>query len=257
MKRTLSHFIIVRMAMMGCEQEISDPGPGPKTSVAEIEKAQDLALQDLDPGSIQQGQKVYKIETQEVFSTQAPIKNLSKEWTTEVTQVNDEGHQKIVTTLKKVRETDDDFIYEFKNVYAFDRMVNFEAHQETHTESHSTEQAYLSLQSGSLQLSNQIEGVAFHNLQSVPVTLQPPEKVKNSPDCRGLKDCQIQATLIAYNVVFQLTDGSTQTHNVEWYVTNQVPFFAGLFKQCATSLVPIENVSVLVKQCTEVVDFNW
>jgi len=81
--------------------------------------------------------------------------------------------------------------------------------------------------------------------------------VKSEPDCKGIEGCRMTADMITYDVVFQMSDSSIQKHTVEWYVSPDAPYFAGIMKQCATTLLSVESARVLLKQCEEVVDFDF
>ena len=96
----------------------------------------------------------------------------------------------------------------------------------------------------------------FRNLKKSEVVLVPPQKVKEAKNCKNIKGCRLIADRITYDIVFLMENDQTQTHNIEWLISSEVPFFAAILKQCASTLVPVDNLRVLVKQCNEVVDFN-
>ena len=153
-------------------------------------------------------------------------------------------------------ETQESFTYAFKNVLALPQK-NQEAIKSYRFKKKLAKTLGLSPLANNRKVTEaEIEGVSFHNLAKREVILVPPELVLESEDCRGLSPCEIKADLITYDIVFHLSDGSRQKHQLEWYISPTVPFFAGILKQCATTLVPIEDLRVLVKQCLEVVDFN-
>lgn len=259
MKKTFSTLLLMSALLTltsSCEKEKKESGLGPQAQASDINAAQNKSIGKLNPYTVQKGQLIHKIETQEIITPQGPIKSVAKETTTEVTDVEDFTDAKLLTTLKKVLDyTDKDkFVYEVKNVFAL----------APEQKSLSTEIAQKTAQTFEVHpyathrkvTESEIEGVSFHNLRESEVVMVPPELVKESEDCRGLSPCEIKSDLITYDIVFHLSDGSTQKHQLEWFISANVPFFAGILKQCATTLVPIENARVLVKQCTEVVDFN-
>ncbi|MEO0336908.1 MAG: hypothetical protein AAF202_10960, partial [Pseudomonadota bacterium] len=192
-----------------------------------------------------------------VISSQQPVKTLISESTLEVSDVENSVDLRTLTTLKKVNEPlkDKSFTYEIKNVFFLPQIESLSLQRKFYEQELSVRQNVLPREDD-FTTSSEIQGVAYHNLKTQTVTLVPPETIQKAGDCRGLDNCEIQAELISYDVVFLMADDTTQTHNVEWYISRDVPFFAGLFKQCATTLVPIESLRVLVKQCTEVIDFS-
>lgn len=251
--------LLVLVFTMNCQRDIRTTGNGPYTSETAISLAQDKALSKLNPYSVKTGQRVHKIETQEVVTSQGPQKILSKEWVTEVTQVEEDESFFSLTTLKKVSDKawDKDFVYEFKDVYDLRQVKTQSLMDQLNLNSYHPSSIVEKLKESNNVQEKEIEGVAFQNLVSREVTLVPPELVKNAENCKGLKNCQIKADLITYDIVFLMTDGTTQRHQVEWHISSNVPFFAGIIKQCATTIVPLENLRVLVKQCREVVDFDY
>ncbi|MCJ8278004.1 MAG: hypothetical protein MJK18_14275 [Bdellovibrionales bacterium] len=230
---------------LSCDQKKEDPGLGPQVNVIDIEIAQDQSLSKLDPYTV----------TQEVLTSQGPVKSISNESTIEVVDVENNPDARLITTLQKVLDltAKDKFVYEVKNVFALSPI--FEAPASRLKEQLNESFSVASLSKAQVYEA-QIQGVSFHNLKTQQVVLVPPSIVKDSSDCRGLDPCEIPSDLISYDVVFHLEDGTQQKHSIEWFISTKVPFFAGILKQCATTLVPVEDLRVLVKQCDEVVDFN-
>ncbi len=227
------------------------------TNASEIERAQNKSLSKLNPYSVNPGQWIHFVETQEVISSQGSSSFLSKEWTTEVGQVEKLEHATLLTLFKKVTDylKDKDFIYEFKNVLSLQPEQMSEAlaplNDHYHSLSHTTDRLKPNNQNDT-----EVVGVQYQNLQVKRVSLSPPQKVKEAPNCASLPQCKLEGDLITYDIVFLFDDESTQRHSIEWIISEQVPFFAGLLKQCSTSFIPIDNLRVLVKQCREVVDFK-
>ena len=106
-------------------------------------------------------------------------------------------------------------------------------------------------------VSQEIEKVTFHDLVVKTENSRPPETVAKLEDCGGIENCEIEITKISYEVVFHFSDEKIQKHQVEWHLSPDVPFFASVLEQCATTLVPIDNLRVLVKQCEKVRDFQF
>ena len=242
--------------LIGCQQD-QEQSPSEFASLARIEFVQGQAISKLDPYSMSSGQTVHQIETQEVISVGGSQKFLSQEWTTEITDVSDLEQVLEITTRKRVinHQKDKNFVYEFKDVYSLQLNSVLSVLDQLNQESYSNESIIKQLTENSESEPAEIEGVAYQNLVSQQVQLSPPELVKKAPNCKGLKDCQIVADQITYDVLFLMSDQTTQRHKVEWLISPDVPFFAGILKQCSTAVVPVENARVLVKQCREVVDF--
>jgi len=244
---------------MACEREVADAPLGPQVTPDDIWRFQNDSLRNLDPYKIQKGQRVHKIETQEILSGQSPIKQMSKEWVTKVIEINNEEAYREIVTLQEVSDSqwDEDFIYEFKNIYYLQQMDPLQALDTLHQNSYQLNKMIEKLKPKELQENVEVTGVAYHNLEKRKVTLSPPQLVKSEPDCKGIEGCRMTADMITYDVVFQMSDSSIQKHTVEWYVSPDAPYFAGIMKQCATTLLSVESARVLLKQCEEVVDFDF
>jgi hypothetical protein len=241
-----------------CERNRTPPGLGPQTSAEAIERAQAKRLNSLDPYSIQQGQRVHFVESQEVISSQGPIKAYTKEWITEVTNVENNPETRILTTYKSVTDKtwDEDFVYIFKGTYFLQQLDALTLLDQLEDRRFYPSSVLQQLEKRSEQGTIEVEGIALHNLQEQSVSIVPPELVKNAKNCKNIVGCRIQGEQISYDVVFLMSDGSTQTHRVEWLFSAEVPYFAAILKQCSTSVFPIDNLRVLVKQCSEVVNFD-
>ncbi len=246
------------LSLLSCEREPAKSNFGPPTSLQAIADAQQASILKLDPYSIQQGQRVHSIESQEVISSQGPAKLLSKEWVISVTHVEDFQEEHRITTHKEMTDKlwDKEFVYEFKDVISLPQLDSFSAFDPSGLDRYSLSNTLLRLREAGEVQEKDIDGVAFHNLQKQEVVLVPPELVKSASKCKGLPDCRIRADKISYDIIFRLTDGSTQRHTVEWFISAEVPFFAALLKHCATTVLPVESLRVLVKQCNEIVDFD-
>lgn len=256
--RNLIAFVLF-LAVGACERKALDQSRGPQTSPTAIKALQDSLIQELDPYLVQEGQKVHFIESQEVISSQGPVKALSKEWLTEVKQVENEPEERILTTYKTVTDKiwDKDFSYIFKGVYSLPQIETLRLLDQLDQDRYNMKSVLLKLQEAGRVEEKDIDGVAFHNLVHEQVSLIPPDLVKNAENCKGIENCRLQGNRISYDVVFHLTDDSTQTHRVEWLISKDVPFFAAILRQCSTSIIPIDDLRVLVKQCNEVVDFDY
>ncbi len=253
--------------ILSCIKEPRASTPlGPQTTADEIEYEQYKSIAKLDPYSVQKNQRIHGIETIELISSQNPMKSISKEWTMEVTDVENYVDRRLLTTLKAVSDKadTDQFVYEIKNVYQIPQLNPLQVLNPLRLNL-SEIKSYIDEQQNSPDITKQstttepdpITGIAFHNLKSQVIELNPPPKVQESENCQGLTNCKISADKITYDVVFLFKSGKTQTHNVEWFISQDVPFFAGILKQCATTIISIESARVLVKQCSEVIDFKF
>lgn len=253
--------ILIAAGLLSCDRKSPDNSRGPQTSLDAISSLQKSFINRLDPYSIEEGQRVHFIESQEIISSQGPIKALSKEWVTEVTEVENTPEERTITTYKTVIDKlwDKDFTYIFKGVYFLEQVETLRLLNQLDDEKpnrYSMESHLQSLMENGRVEEKEITGIAFHNLVHQQVVLVPPEKVKNAANCKGFEGCRINADQITYDVVFLLSNDDTQTHRVEWIISQDVPFFAAILKQCSTTVIPVDNLRVLVKQCNEVVDFD-
>ncbi len=250
--------IAICLLSLSCERDPVGNNRGPQTTPNDIIEAQNRSLAKLDPYQISMGQRVHFIESQEIISSQGPLKALSKEWVTEVTDVANEPSERVLTTYKTVTDKlwDENFVYVFKGIYSLPQVEALELLDQLDQSRYQLPKMVQQLKERSGAEESEITGVAFHNLIEQEVTIVPPDKVKNSTNCKNLTSCQIKGDRISYDIVFLMANGNTQTHNVEWLISSEVPYFAGILKQCSTSLVPVDTLRVLVKLCNEVVDFD-
>ncbi len=250
--------LLMPLVCLSCQREPNKTAAN-YTSESAIERAQNKSLSKLNPYSVRAGQWVHFIETQEVISSQGSNSFLSKEWTTEVGQVEDLPDGPLITLFRKVTDylLDENFVYEFKEVMQFlpPEVVNQQKFNPLKDDYHTFSKTLSRLKETS-ERQNEIVGVSYQNLQVKRVIISPPENVKKLPDCAGVSNCKLEGDQITYDVVFLFEDESTQRHTVEWLVSEDVPFYAGLLKQCTTSFVPVDDLRVLVKQCRDVVDFK-
>jgi hypothetical protein len=242
---------------LNCEKKVSHT-EATLVSKGAIEALQRYYISSLDPYSVKEGQMVHVIETQEVITSQSPIKNLSKEWLIEVSQLENSPEQRLLTVLKKVTDKtyDELFVYEFKNVYSLPQVTSQDFIDELGVKSDIPSPIYDKVKQYATDENTKIDGIAYQNLKTREVSLIPPKKVAEHETCQDIPNCHIKANLITYDIIFLFSNGKQQSLNVEWYISTEVPFFAGLLKQCTTTLVPVDKARVLVKQCSEVVDFK-
>lgn len=254
--KTIVLCLLLAALGIGCQKRATNPPIETQNSAQEVSIMVEKRLITLNPYNIEVGQSVHKIESHHVVTSQGVISNFTKEWITDVTEVEEKSADKLITTIKKVNEkADGDFIYEVKNVYAFPQLTTKSYLKQLEQ----FDEGVLSLVDELHQMSDQKEieivGLAYHNLKETNVSAVPPDLVKKAKDCKGIPNCRVNAHMITHDIVFLLSNGETQTYNIEWLISAEVPFFAGILRQCSTSLLPINSLRVLVKQCREVVDF--
>ncbi|MCB0379261.1 MAG: hypothetical protein KDD33_12280 [Bdellovibrionales bacterium] len=242
-----------------CDEGAPEENFGPETTAEAIYKSQVESLLKLDPFAVKKGQSVHHLETQEIVTSAGPIKNIVKESTFEVLDYEELDISDVITALEKYIDyrEEDQYTYEIKHVYYLGKKAT-EVSSKANIQAFEAKLAPKSLVPLDGEIDEeQILDVTFHNLKKTQVVMVPPEKVLKDGRCRDLSPCEIKADLLTYDVVFHLDDGSSQSHQLEWYFSHQVPFFAGVLKQCATTLVPSNDLRVLVKQCREVIDFQF
>jgi|GEM_PF-2229038 len=254
----ISLYMVLPLTFLGCDPPVENTQVlRSQVQTWEIQQAQRDALAELEPNQIQSGEVAYFVETQEVVTTEGPLINLVSEWTTEVTNTKAEGGFLFLTTIKTMvdhNETEKP-IFKFEDEFAFEAIT-----QETHK---AVEQNPLSLklmekdEATQKSLGSRILKVTYHDLQIKKSFEPPPVAVTKSKDCSRIENCEIEMTTIDYEVVFHFADSTIQKHQIQWKISPDVPFFATILSQCATTLVPLDNLRVLVKQCQKVRDFKF
>ena len=249
---------IAAVILLGCDKPKDNRSElGEPTTVEAIQRAQNAAVSSLNPNSVKLGETSHMVETQEIVTTQGPLNSLVSEWVTRV-QLIEELPEAVLLTITRdfIDHTDPDKPkYEFQDVLGFEKTKDV---SQTKAEDLSLSMRLFSSDTPAQKSESiQITNVTFHNLINQKVTVTPPPLVRDSTDCRGLSPCSITADQINYDIVFYMSDGTTAKHQVEWLISPQVPFFSAVLKQCASTIIPVDNVRVLVKQCQQVVDFTF
>jgi hypothetical protein len=247
---------LLSFGLLSCERDREAPinlGVSEKTIIA----AQEKYLNELNPYTIEQGQRVHSIETQELITAQGPQKIVTKEWTTEVIEVDNDPETRFIKTHKQVidRTWDEDFIYEFKSLYFLRQIDSLQLLDQLDLNRLSMSSLISRSLKANQVASEEVDGISFQNLNEQEVMLVPPELVKNSENCKGIPDCRIPANVMTYDIVLRMKDGTRRTQKIEWIISGEVPYFASLLKDCASTVLTIEGIRVLIKQCSEVVDF--
>jgi len=255
---------LVALTLLACDKPVSNEDDlGPQSSPSEIQRAQAEAVNGVRPEKILVGETAHFAETQELITSEGPVTRLLREWTVEVIE-KEVLEQSLVdqellefTTIRSLIDHNQvgKPVSKFKDLFVFLGLPN-EAKEDV-------ESARLSLKLMGADSPAKVEkqivitDVSFHNLSSETVKIKPPELVEQRPGCGGIANCELEGRKITYDVVFRFSDGEIQKHQIEWLISHQVPFFSSILKQCATTLVKVDTLRVLVKQCQDAVDFSF
>ena len=154
---------------------------GPFTSPGQIEKAQSESVEQLSPDDIKVNQSVHFVESQEILTSQGPVKTLLTEWVTQVQEKELLENLILLTNFKTLVDytLPDEPTFQFKEVVAFERIS-----QKTRSDIANfnlSRRLFSSNTPAAKAAEIEIFDVTFHNLQKTRVNLAPPELVANSP----------------------------------------------------------------------------
>ena len=120
-----------------------------------------------------------------------------------------------------------------------------------------------------VQTQEEDEGrTSLHNLRVEQYLVEAPDKVKDRPNCNGLKDCYLETTRVRFDLAFR--DGGDRVENVynyDLFISPQVPFFAGpiftnigysgVVQFCVQTWIPNGENNVLIRECQTLDDYSW
>lgn len=96
--------------------------------------------------------------------------------------------------------------------------------------------------------------VTYHNLKAQNSSMNAPQQVQNGTFCAGQSPCKLATDQIAFDQVVWDGDKGTKIH-CEFVYSTEVPFLAVQMKQCTTMAIPVDERSVVVTECSEVLNF--
>jgi hypothetical protein len=225
----------------GCDDDKASV-PMEPTSAEKINKAQQDYLSLISPLKIQQGEFVYFIKSQEVYTgQQEPSVTLMEEESLNVIERKEFPGYIEITLQKEVIDhlTEGSPHSIFKDVFYLE--TKGKTKNETLTESTASEEK---------------PEVLFYNLKATDVLVSKPAKVLEKEPCPNSKECLLKARKISYDIVF--TDPlNPQTTKVEAWLSLDVPYFASILKSCYTTVISIDTARPLVRQCKSVFDYQF
>lgn len=222
----------------GCSKNTSGPAKTP-TTAAEINKAQQVFFEQIDPLLIQQGQFVYFLKTQEVYTGQLnPSTNLMEEESITVDEVSDLSSYLEVTIKKEVIDhlTEGSPHSLFKDVFYLAKGP-----------------APVDDGGDSSPANSQVQ---FYNLKTADILVNKPEQVLQKEPCTDPQGCQLRVKKISYEIALEDPQNPRATQ-VEIWLSADVPYFATILRSCYTTVVTIDSSRPLVRQCKSVFDYRW
>lgn len=88
---------------------------------------------------------------------------------------------------------------------------------------------------------------SFHNLQNRVYQSEPPAKIRDSENCRGLNPCQITVTEVSYEVVLWKSDTAFDKQIITLKLSNDIPSFGSPYETPISDMIPL--LGTLLSQC--------
>lgn len=246
MKSLLS--ILAILALFACAKK-EDAVTAVPTTPEEINKAQTDAFGDVSALNIQQGEFVYTMKTQEVFSSQEPQATLLEEESLTITERVDYLDYVEFTLVKELvdhTQTDSPH-FKFKDVLYLAKNPQPDEQPVDEEETDAPE----------VQDPNEVV-VEYFNLKVVGEDIRKPAKVLEREPCiEGDGSCFIHVKKITYDIRVTVPPEPPQTSSVETWISQDVPYLAAVLKSCFRVVAIIDDSRPLVRQCTQVVDYKF
>lgn len=211
------------------------------TSADTIFEKQEELLAQRDPETIQEGDFVSFLSTQQVFTGQRPTENLVEEEGITVTEREEFEEFFFITTQREVI----DHTLENKPSFKFEDTMGFYK-EGFGPEDLATEEEV-----------EQRAQVVYQNLSVEEILYPRPQSVKEREPCPVGLDCRIPASRLTYEQLIPESEGNpSQRILVEVVISLNVPFFATILSNCVSTVVVVEDSRPLVRQCKTVYDYQ-
>ncbi|MCC6138167.1 MAG: hypothetical protein IT287_06015 [Bdellovibrionaceae bacterium] len=247
-------FVIFILSFAGCSPDKKEASAVPTTADA-IDKAQSSAFGIKSPLSIQTGEFVYTLRTQQIFSSQEPAESLLEEQSITVVDRQDVG-QYIEFTI--VKEQIDHMLpesphYKFKDVLYLEKAAVTPlsvAKAISLTEEEPVAPPVLEDPNPVI--------VEFFNLKVLEEAVRKPKAVLDREPCNDVDiPCTINMFKITYDIRVTVPPQLPQTTSIETWISQEVPYLAAVYKSCFKTVLIIDDARPVVRQCTSVVDYKF
>lgn len=103
--------------------------------------------------------------------------------------------------------------------------------------------------------------VTCHNLKTWDSLEDPPAPIKQSADCRGLKNCKISKKNISFDLILNTVDEATNTKSRQKIlytakISPDVPYLSRLMDYCIQGLMDLNKQKFPVTICHSIKDFQ-
>lgn len=206
----------------------------------EINKAQGVALSEIDASQINEGEFVYFIKSQEVYTgQQEPSKTLLEEES--ITVIEKKTYSDFIeyTLIKEVIDhlSEGSPHSKFKDVIGFSKVPS--------TTPSDPDPSPPEIP----------ETIKFYNLKTSFDRIPRPQKVIDREPCKSSDGCLLNIKKISYDISFNEGKPDAQTTSVEIWISSEVPYFASILKNCFVTVIAVDTARPLVRQCKTVFDY--
>lgn len=255
MKTWVVTLLLASIALSACEDN-KDKGLGVPTTIDAIVEAQQKALSHINPATIRQGEFVYILKTQEIYSSQDPISNLIEEEGQTVTERLDfPDYFEITMVTETVNHLEEGKPHnKFKDVFA----IGVAPPPPVENKPSPSILLLRQMSEPAQSLSEQDDvKISFYNLNVRPGKIAKPAKVLERDPCPADADCRLNATILSYDLVAAGPSIGVQKNKMEVWISSEVPYFASILKTCIAAVIKVETANPLVRQCSFVHDYQY
>ncbi len=252
--------LLAGFLLASCKNEDSSGTTDQVAKIEDIIAAQTKAFDNVDPYGIQKGEFVAILKTQELYSSQEPIKNLVEEIGLTITEREEFGTHFDITLIKEsVDHTKNDKPhFKFKDVYTIEYPQSVKAAFDQSSRASRPllmqqlhDQVYELATGASTE--TQIE---YLNLRVLKEKIAPPKQVLTHTPCPEGQDCRLNVTKIFFTVNITSPGEASTRYDMEQWISPDVPYFSAILKNCLTTLIKVDTAMPAIRQCDSVYDYR-
>jgi hypothetical protein len=260
--KTLALFLSC-VFLLSCNKD-KDNSVGPEVDGQEIQDTLNKALGQSDPLTLQVGEFVYTLRTQEIFAGDTPTRLLLEEEGITVTDREVDGDTLIIGIVRELVDHSDPASphNKFKDVYYL-KNPDVPAAELTSPDVAATKALALFDDPAGTDDSTTDDVVyeapityTYHNFITREEKVPRPTKVSDREPCPADQDCSLNATHLYYDAVAHQEGQPDRKMQFELLITTDTPYFGNFLKNCVTTLASVEDVRPLVRQCNSVYDYQ-
>ena len=264
------------LLLLSCQNEDEDLNDfGPQSTMDEINEALTTGINLADPGSINVGDFIHRLNDQSFSTSNGKQSALIQESGYNVVSKVETSEEIKFTLVREVIDYTQDEVQ--KNTFESELVISLVAPESATSEKVDTlleqnktrviRQYEKSIYPGAFNKSGwQVKAfnatVTYHNLSTAQKTIDVPARVLDRENCGGVPTCKINVFVVVYDEVVRASEKSAERFRNEYYFSNEIPYSPyngelNILQNCFTGIGRVENSRLLLKQCSSVIDFRF